>query len=84
MTGQGAETKGVEGILGKHSWWEAAHVIHAASAEGPFLHGEDRFAVIFDMDVKNRETRERMQMREVAVYCVAGGRIVREEFFYGA
>jgi hypothetical protein len=27
---------------------------------------------------------QRSSMAEVAVYTVAGGRIVREEFFYGA
>ena len=40
--------------------------------------------MIFGMDVENRETGERSQMREVAVYTVAGGRIVREAFFYAA
>ena len=44
--------------------------------------GEDRFALIFDMDVTNRETGQRMQMREVGLYTVADGKIVREEFFY--
>lgn len=84
MGGQGTATRGVEAIRAKHDWWEGAHIIHGGAVEGPFTHGEDRFAVIFDMDVENRETGQRMQMREVAVYHVAGGRIVREEFFHGA
>ncbi|MFN3970491.1 MAG: SnoaL-like domain-containing protein [Gemmobacter sp.] len=83
MSGQGAATQGIDAIRGKHAWWEAAHIIHATSAEGPFPHGDDRFAVIFDMDVENRETSQRVQVREVAVYHVAEGRIVREGFFYG-
>ncbi len=77
------ETKGLDGIRGKHAWWEQTFTVHDAQVEGPFLHGEDRFAVIFEMDAENRETGERSRMREVAVYHVAGGRIVREEFFYG-
>ena len=82
MGGSGRETHGIAGINGKHDWWEGAHIIHKATAEGPFLHGDDRFAVIFDMDVETKEGGQRMQMREVGVYHVAGGKIVREEFFY--
>jgi ketosteroid isomerase-like protein len=84
MTGQGAAVTGLDAILGKHAWWEGAHIIHSVSTEGPFTHGDDRFAVIFDMDVENRESGQRMKAREVAVYHVADGKIVREEFFYGA
>ncbi len=80
--GQGRETKGIEGILGKHAWWDANAEVHDASVTGPFLHGDDRFAVIFRMDVTMKDMG-RTQMEEVAIYHVAGGRIVREEFFYG-
>jgi len=80
-TGAGRETRGVEGIKGKHAWWESAFEMHSADLEGPFLHGEDRFAVIFEVDATEKATGERMPMREVAIYHVAGGKIVREEFF---
>jgi ketosteroid isomerase-like protein len=52
-----------------------------ARSRDPFLHGDDRFAVIFDIDATEKATGQRMPMREVAVYHVADGRIVREEFF---
>jgi ketosteroid isomerase-like protein len=81
--GSGREVVGIEGILGKHAWWESATEVHGGSVEGPFLHGDDRFSVIFEMDTTNKETGQRSQMREVAVYHVANGKIVREEFFYG-
>jgi ketosteroid isomerase-like protein len=84
MTGQGAAVTGVEAILAKHHWWESAHEMHGGTIEGPFTHGDDRFAVIFGLDVTHRETGQRIQGREVAVYHVKGGRIVREEFFYTA
>ncbi|MFN3643826.1 MAG: SnoaL-like domain-containing protein [Gemmobacter sp.] len=84
MSGQGAETRGLDGIMAKHQWWESAHIIHGGAVEGPFTHQPDRFAVIFDMDVENRQTGQRVQMREVAIYTVADGRIVREEFCYPA
>ncbi len=80
--GNGAESAGLAAIHGKHDWWEGAHEIHSTSAEGPFMHGQDRFAVLFDMDVTNKESGQRMQMREVGIYHVADDKIVREEFFY--
>ena len=80
--GNGREVAGIEAILGKHAWWDANAEMHGGSVEGPFPHGDDRFAVIFEMDVTMKDTGRRSQMREVAVYHVAGGKIVREEFFY--
>ncbi|OSP54485.1 nuclear transport factor 2 family protein [Pseudoruegeria sp. SK021] len=79
--GKGRETHGRDGIRGKHEWWEATAQMHSASVSDPMLHGDDKFAVIFEMDVTMPESG-RMQMKEVAIYHVAGGKIVREEFFY--
>lgn len=78
----GRETRGLDGIRGKHAWWASTMTTHSTTVEGPFPHGEDRFAVIYEVDATNRETGQRMQMKEVAVYHVADGKIVREEFFY--
>lgn len=83
-TGGAVEAKGLDAIKGKHDWWNNAHTIHSASVEGPFLHGKDRFGAIFAMDVTDKESKRRMQMKELAIYTVAGGKIVREEFFYAA
>lgn len=80
--GGGRETRGLAAIHGKHDWWDGAFITHGLTVEGPFTHGEDRFAVIFGMDTENRATGARTQGREVAVYHVKDGRIVREEFFY--
>ena len=80
--GGGRTITGVAAIDGKHEWWQGAHEVHKAETDGPYLHGDDRFSVIFDIDVTNKESGQRMQMREVGVYHVADGKIVREEFFY--
>ncbi len=78
-----AETHGLDGIRGKHAWWNGAMEVHSANADGPFLHGDDRFAVIFEFDATERETGKRSGMREVGIYSVnPAGKIVREEFFY--
>lgn len=77
------EAQGISAIRGKHEWWFGAHEVHSSTAEGPFVHGSDRFSVIFDMDVTNRESGERIKTREVGQYFVnEAGQIRREEFFY--
>ncbi|MBV2360734.1 nuclear transport factor 2 family protein [Thalassococcus sp. CAU 1522] len=80
--GSGREVSGLEAIRGKHAWWDSSFEVHDAKVEGPFLHGEDRFGVVFEIDATNKENGERMQMRELGIYQVKGGKIVREEFFY--
>jgi hypothetical protein len=83
MPGGSPESRGLAAIRGKHDWWDSAMDLHSATTEGPFLHGDDRFALIFDMDATERASGRREQMREVAIYTVdPAGRIVREEFFY--
>ncbi|MEM8849088.1 MAG: nuclear transport factor 2 family protein [Pseudomonadota bacterium] len=82
--GNGRECKGIEGIKGKHEWWNSTFEVLDADIGGPFPHGPDRFAVIFKMKAKNRETGEVSDMEEVGLYHVVDGKIVREEFFYGA
>lgn len=84
MPGQdSADAVGMEAIAAKGEWWFGAHEIHEFKAEGPFVHGDDRFCVIYDMDVTNKEAGERTQMREVGTYYVnEDGKIHREEFAY--
>lgn len=77
-----AITEGLEGIRGKHAWWAENFTVHSAEVHGPFMHGEERFGVIFEMDAEMNATKERSQMKEIAMYHVADGKIVREEFFY--
>ena len=77
-----AETRGLDAIRGKHAWWEGAMEVHEAKVDGPYPHGDDRFAVIFEIDCTERRSGKRDRMKEVAVYHVADGKIVREEFFY--
>lgn len=83
FSGMGRETKGVEGIRGKHAWWGETFEVHDGEVGGPFLHGDDKFAVTFKMDATHKQSGERTAMKEVAIYTVADGKIVREEF-YGA
>ena len=79
-----AHMKGLEAIRGKNEWWFANNEVHSGEVKGPFPHG-DRFAVIFNFDVTSKAgpmAGQRFQMEEVGLYTVAGGKIVKEEFFY--
>lgn len=76
------EMRGIEAIRGKNQWWADNHDVHAASAAGPFPHGDDRFAVHYRYDVTNKPSGQRFTMEEVALYSVEEGKIAKEEFFY--
>lgn len=82
MGEMGPETAGLDGIRGKHAWWEEQNETKTHSVTGPFLHGNDRFSLIFDAEITEKATGNTVQMKEVAVYTVANGKIVREEFYY--
>ena len=56
--------------------------VHSSSVDGPYLYGDDRFGVIFEFDATNKESSERMAMKELAIYTIAEGKIISEEFFY--
>jgi len=76
-----AEVRGREAVFAKGKWWYDNHVVHAATCEGPYPHG-DRFIVRFSYDITNKPTNTRRQMDEMALFTVKDGKIVREEFFY--
>lgn len=82
FSGNGREVQGLDAIKGKHAWWDSAFDVLGGSVSDPMPHGEDRFAVIFEMQTKNRETGAVEDMKEVSIYTVADGKIAKEEFFY--
>ncbi len=78
-----ARMEGIEAIRGKNTWWYDNHDVHSAVATGPFCgHREDQFAVKFDLDITFKPSGERSQMSEVALYTVADGKVIQEEFLY--
>ncbi|MGB0660096.1 MAG: SnoaL-like domain-containing protein [Mangrovicoccus sp.] len=79
-SGMGRETKGRDGIKGKHAWWEANFELHSAETIGPFIGGDNQFVLHFSVDATHTESGERSQMREVGIYTVENGKIIREEF----
>jgi ketosteroid isomerase-like protein len=81
MEGPMARVEGAAAVKAKGEWWYGAHEVHSASAAGPFVNG-DQFAMIFDLDVTQKESGQRMQMREVGLYTMRDGKVVEEKFFY--
>ena len=80
--GMGREAQGRDAIRGKQEWWGANMEVTGGSISDPMVHGEDRFAVIFEVQGKEKASGNSFDMKEVAIYHVADGKIVREEFFY--
>lgn len=77
------EAVGLEAINGKNDWWSGAHELHEMKIQGPFVHGENKISFFFEIDVTEKASGERTQMKEVAQYFVnQDGKIEREEFSY--
>ena len=79
--GGSREAKGLAAVKAKGEWWTANHEVHSAAVEGPIVAGS-HFSVVFKLDVTFKPQSKRFKMEEVAVYKVADGKIVYEEFFY--
>ena len=79
--GQSRESKGLEAVKAKGEWWTANHEVHSVKVEGPLVAGS-HFAVVFKLDITFKPEAKRFKMEEVAVYKVADGKVVYEEFFY--
>jgi hypothetical protein len=73
--------EGLDAVRGKNRWFYDHHEIHASQASGPFQGPrDDQFAVHFALDATFEPTGQRMQLCEVGLYTVAGGKVVQEEF----
>jgi limonene-1,2-epoxide hydrolase len=79
MGGDSPEKRGIEAVRGKADWWINNMEVHSFKVNGPFV-AHDRFVVEYDVDVTDKNSKQRMQMSEVGVYTVKDGKIVREEF----
>jgi hypothetical protein len=79
--GQSRESKGIDAVMAKGEWWAANHEVHSVKVEGPLIAGS-HFTVVFKLDVTFKPQSKRFTMEEVAVYKVADGKVVHEEFFY--
>ena len=79
--GQSRESKGLDAVKAKGEWWVANHEVHPVKVEGA-AGSRVAFFCGFKLDVTFKPESKRFTMEEVAVYKVADGKIVYEEFFY--
>ncbi len=77
------EAKGIAAVAAKGEWWVANHDVHSVNLEAPLVAGS-HFCVRMTIDVTFKPTGARSTLDELCIYHVADGKIVREEFFYGA
>lgn len=81
---EGSQTPTVEGLEAVKAkgaqFGESVLEWHGGNTSDPIVAG-DFFTVQMDMDVTFKEIG-RIQMNELAVYQVDGGKIVKEQFFY--
>jgi ketosteroid isomerase-like protein len=81
--GPSSRVRGIAACAAKGEYWQSAHEIHSMNVTGPFI-GDGQFAALFDMDITIKATGQRVTGREVAVYRVADGKIVSENFMMQA
>jgi ketosteroid isomerase-like protein len=79
--GGSREVKSLAACIEKGKQFDSRFEVLKAEAAGPYPH-DDKFAVFFKYDVKNKQDGQRMTLDEIALYTVKDGKIVREEFFY--
>jgi len=71
-------------LCSKGKFDEASEALYSpdiVSIEGPLVAGS-HFAVKFKLDITFKPEAKRFTMEEIAVYKVANGKVVHEEFFY--
>jgi ketosteroid isomerase-like protein len=75
------DTRGLEAIREKGRQFNATiEAMHGGSVGDPIVTG-NWFSLVMTMDATFKE-RGRVDMREICVYQVRDGKIVREQFFY--
>ena len=74
-------TTGIEAIKQKCSRFFSYFDIRHVTISDPFLHSDQAFAVTFTYKVLHRGSGEHFDSREIAVFTVEGGKIMREVFY---
>ena len=78
----GEATTGKQAVIDKSKKWADDNEILSQSVQGPFFHGENRFATQSTWKVTRNDTGETVTLNEATVYTVKDDKIVKEEFFF--
>ena len=68
-------------MIKKSEQFDQGFEVHSSEISEPLVYG-NHFAIKYTLDSTMKESGQRMQMGEIAVYEVHDGKITREEFFY--
>jgi len=79
--GEFPRCEGMAEVMKKGEWWYENFEIHSSEVSQPIV-ADDWFSVKFTMDTTHKPSGMRSQMSEIAVYKIADGKIVYEEFFF--
>lgn len=77
----GTTHTGREHVLEKHTWWYDNHTVHGVACGGVY-YGQHGFGIIWEIDCEAKDgSFPRMTAKELALYTVRDGKVVREEFW---
>jgi len=77
----GMSWEGKAKVQEKHDWWNGMMTVHSCAAQGPFV-TKNGFCVYYEMEMEAKDgSMPRTKTKEVGVYTVKDGKVVREEFF---
>ncbi len=79
--GENRESRGIESCKNKAVWFNSMFENHGVEILGPYPN-EEKFAVHYNYDLTHRESGNRFNMLEIALYEVKDGKIVWEKFYY--
>ncbi|NNL18890.1 MAG: nuclear transport factor 2 family protein [Boseongicola sp.] len=74
------EAEGLKELYAENAESVEAMEVHSFDLEGPFVH-DNQFTVVFDVDVTDKASGQRWHSKEVGLYEVYEGKIVKESFF---
>ena len=83
IEGFGQAFHGRKAVEAKNRGWYEQNEVAGFAAEGPFV-GATGFAIKMKIQVREKATGKITDMNEIGVYTVLNGKIVQEEFMYGA
>ncbi|MGH7130691.1 MAG: SnoaL-like domain-containing protein [Phycisphaerales bacterium] len=83
IEGFGQAFHGRKAVEAKNRGWYDQNDVAGFAAEGPFV-GATGFAIKMKIQVREKATGKITDMNEIGVYTVLNGKIVQEEFMYGA
>lgn len=79
--GNPRQVSGIDAVVKKGMQFMDTFEVHGSEISEPVV-SSSHFAISYKIDVTQKQSSQRFIMDEIALYQVADGKIIREEFFY--